>query len=255
MFNRLIPLVSFACLCGPLVPAAHGASVTVQLFPYTGEARLVNPSATPFSFVFYSLSSAGGTLNGSAAVWKSITDVYDASGNGFIDPTNNWLKLSSTSTQLAEGVIPNPGGTLPAFRAISLGNIWNPNLTVNPDVTSQVVQADQQFATVNVRLDIDGDYNDDHFVNVLDFNLWKSSYGQTGTASSLLADGNLNGIVDAADYTIWRNNLGKSLADLGLASGSGWRALSVGQGGAVPEPSALLLLISAVILLATRRSR
>jgi hypothetical protein len=34
------------------------------------------------------------------------------------------------------------------------------------------------------------------------------SFGQVGTG--LAADGNGDGIVDAADYVIWRNNVGRS---------------------------------------------
>ena len=45
------------------------------------------------------------------------------------------------------------------------------------------------------------------------------------------ADGNGNGIVDAADYTVWRDHLGQS-------AGAGSFAAV-----AVPEPSSLMLLV------------
>jgi hypothetical protein len=61
---------------------------------------------------------------------------------------------------------------------------------------------------------------------------------------NLAADGNKNGTVDAADYTIWRNDLGPDIGD-----GS---VLLVG----VPEPgtSFLALIAAAIALSSWRRS-
>ena len=50
-----------------------------------------------------------------------------------------------------------------------------------------------------------GDYDGDGFVGFEDYDLWKSTFGQTGVG--LPADGNANGVVDAADYTIWEDHL------------------------------------------------
>lgn len=49
-----------------------------------------------------------------------------------------------------------------------------------------------------------GDYNFDFQVNMNDYSLWRGHFGST---SDLAADGNGNGVVDAADYVIWRQNL------------------------------------------------
>ena len=182
------------------------------MYPFTGEIRFANASAAPFPFIFYSTTTSPSTLNSSPAVWKSITDQYDVSGNGFIDPLNNWTKLAATSTALTEGVFLNPGGTLAPFRTLSLGKIWNaPALPATSNLTFQVVEANSSFSTINARLAIDGDYNWDGMVNSADYAKWKLHYGEAATLGSLQADGNLNGIVDAVDYTIWRNNVGLSL--------------------------------------------
>ena len=50
-----------------------------------------------------------------------------------------------------------------------------------------------------------GDYDGNGVVNQADYDVWKAAFGQTG--SGLPADGNGNGVVDAADYTVWRNHL------------------------------------------------
>jgi hypothetical protein len=51
---------------------------------------------------------------------------------------------------------------------------------------------------------VPGDYNADGVVDVADYNMWRASWG---SQTRLAADGNKNGIVDAADYVVWRNAL------------------------------------------------
>lgn len=64
-----------------------------------------------------------------------------------------------------------------------------------------------------------GDFNDNGVVGRLDRVLWAMSYGETGT--DLAADANEDGVVDAADYTIFRDNEGTT----SIASGSEFHAL------------------------------
>ncbi|QDU56968.1 lamin tail domain-containing protein [Aeoliella mucimassa] len=54
-----------------------------------------------------------------------------------------------------------------------------------------------------------GDYNLDLMVDMADYQVWKSSIGQT-LAAGTGADGNGDGLVSLADYTVWRDHLGTS---------------------------------------------
>jgi hypothetical protein len=77
-----------------------------------------------------------------------------------------------------------------------------------------------------------GDYNGDHVVNAADYTVWRNLLG---TNTMLTNETESLGIVDEADYDAWKANFGNT--DL---PGSG-----AGGAGTVPEPAALWLLASA----------
>ncbi|MEM7313933.1 MAG: endo-1,4-beta-xylanase, partial [Planctomycetota bacterium] len=82
-----------------------------------------------------------------------------------------------------------------------------------------------------------GDYNMNGTVDAADFTVWRDNLGST---SNLAADGNNNGVVDPADFQIWIDNFGRT-ADLVLN---------------IPEPSALsMMLVALMALSGFRRSK
>jgi hypothetical protein len=83
-----------------------------------------------------------------------------------------------------------------------------------------------------------GDYDGNGSVGVEDYSQWQATYGSD---SVLIADGNGDGIVDAADYVIWRHHLAAG----GAASGH----------FAVPEPLTAPLVAVAMAWALTRRVR
>ncbi len=88
---------------------------------------------------------------------------------------------------------------------------------------------------------IAGDYNLDGIVDAADFIIWRASQNQAGNA--LAADGDHNNIVDVGDLAVWRANIGRTAASSTLASSS-----------AIPEPTVILLFTSLVLCLAATRS-
>lgn len=83
-----------------------------------------------------------------------------------------------------------------------------------------------------------GDYDHNGIVDANDYNVWRQNYGTTNAA----ADGNGNGVVDTADYTIWRANQGATLP--GVAAGAAFDTT------AVPEPTAATLTFAAMAIAA-----
>ena len=73
-----------------------------------------------------------------------------------------------------------------------------------------------------------GDFNLDGTVDAADYTVWRDAVGQTG--AGLDADSNIDGVVDELDYNTWKTNFG-------MTQGGG----SLAQ-AAVPEPAATTVL-------------
>jgi hypothetical protein len=80
-----------------------------------------------------------------------------------------------------------------------------------------------------------GDFNEDGEINAADYIVWRKQMGQQVTAWDG-ADGNGDGTVDQLDYDVWRRNFGKTIP--GVGSGA--------MSPAVPEPDSLLVMLLAI---------
>ncbi|MEX0642238.1 MAG: hypothetical protein WD468_06030 [Pirellulales bacterium] len=239
MWNRML-LVSLSFMYVVAVGSpTSAAAITIELFPLTGEMRLSNPGTGAVPLALYSILSPSGALDSSVGVWTSITGNYDFSGNHLVDPINNWNKLSmmGSTTELSEGVFADPGGSLPPTRAISLGYVWDVDKVPYPDWTFDFREPNEQQIGVSVEYTLDGDFSGDGTVDFLDYSLyWRPTFGST---TNLIADANLNGVVDAADYVVWRNNLGLTAPLPPYAAGAGLVTASI----VVPEPTTGAMLV------------
>jgi hypothetical protein len=124
---------------------------------------------------------------------------------------------------------------------------WGVDLSLGLD---RVLISDRQRGLIVVNatgLLKPGDYNQDTFVNGNDYPTWSQSFGDSRSFQhdAPFADGNFNGIVDAADYVIWRKFIG--------FAGPGGGAFSAES--SVPEPASMLLLSFAACVFASRRAR
>jgi GH35 family endo-1,4-beta-xylanase len=82
-----------------------------------------------------------------------------------------------------------------------------------------------------------GDYNADGMVNAADYVIWRKT---VGSPSDLRADGNGDLVIDDEDFDVWRSHFG-AIYGAGAASLAG-----------VPEPTSIALLMVACAILAAR---
>jgi hypothetical protein len=98
-----------------------------------------------------------------------------------------------------------------------------------------------------IELGIPGDYNRNGLVDAGDYTIWRDTLGST---TDLRADGDDSGTVDLLDYNYWASHFG---AGGGAAPGAGAAASS---NGAIPEPPTWVLALGAAAIMGgTRRYR
>jgi hypothetical protein len=90
-----------------------------------------------------------------------------------------------------------------------------------------------------------GDYNGDGVVDAADYTVWRDTYGQTVAAHSG-ADGDGDATIGDGDYQVWVANFGNHSP----GAGAGAR----GSSAAVPEPCGIFLLIAGAAMMLTHRS-
>ncbi len=96
-----------------------------------------------------------------------------------------------------------------------------------------------------------GDYDGNGVVDAADYVVWRHSVGNV-VPPGTNGDANGNGFVENSEYQPWRANYGRTAGIIGSAAGSG----SSSESASVPEPSALLLLgIGAISLLGYRKAK
>jgi hypothetical protein len=182
----------------------------------------------------------GGTIAGDLANNATGTLRADILGTGPFDVTG--LAVSGTAS-LAGTLDISLGGFNPSngqqFTVLTAGNLMNNGLSLHASDIGRFVLS---FSGNNlvVRAFGSGDYNGNGVVDAADFVIWRNSLGST---SNLAADGSGNGIVDSADYDFWRQRFGTS-------SGVGAQ-----NSLAIPEPTAVCLAIAWGLLLTCRRTR
>ncbi len=104
----------------------------------------------------------------------------------------------------------------------------------------QIYQADVPL--IPAVPDVVGDYNFNSVVDAADYTVWRDTLGHAvvrGTG----ADANGDGFIDGSDFSLWKSSLG---ATFGSGTGGG-SALAAASHGAVPEPASWLLAIVALL--------
>jgi hypothetical protein len=83
--------------------------------------------------------------------------------------------------------------------------------------------------------EVAGDYNADGVVDAADYTVWRDTLGQSG--ANLAADGDGDEAVDADDFNVWKTKFGQS----GVGG-------AVGQSASVPEPATVAMVLFALVM-------
>jgi hypothetical protein len=172
--------------------------------------------------------------NSIGPTFTSLTGVQDvpwAIGDPFGNATWN------TAAVLASGSFPT--SFTPSFVAGNVGNVFT---TTNSATFGDQVQATPVTTVVRTNFGMvqNADYNDNGIVDAADYPIWRKTLGQAVIPIGSGADGNNDGFVTQADFDLWRAHFGNPF-------GSGTGSLSTNT---VPEP-ATGALVSFVALLAS----
>ena len=85
-----------------------------------------------------------------------------------------------------------------------------------------------------------GDYNFDGLIDAADYSVWRNSFGST---TALAADGDGSRQIDAGDYDFWKRHFGETAVR------------PTGAGGGVPEPPLGVVLAMGIPAMLSLRSR
>jgi PEP-CTERM motif-containing protein len=108
-----------------------------------------------------------------------------------------------------------------------------------PSLTAGLMwNASHLYTTGILSVTLAGDYNRNGIVDAADYTVWRDTLGST---TNLVADGNGSRTIDAGDYDVWKTNFGNH-------SGAGASA-----NAAVPEPSTLWMVLSGILAICSCR--
>jgi hypothetical protein len=227
---------------GAIVPGgtkAVGAAANVS-------TQAISPTATDFVSIsnvddtdFYSFSVSGpthlsATLTPRGGVFTQAPDgstptTFDA--NARSDLALSILSTSGTVTLAAADA--NPAGGVE-----SIGGLLLPSAGT---YFARITGADDTIQLYELSLTATpillGDYNRNGVVDGADYAVWRNTQGQA-VATGTGADGDFNGQITSADYNVWRSHFGQMAGSGASISGEGF-----GFGTNVPEPAATVLVI------------
>ena len=104
-----------------------------------------------------------------------------------------------------------------------------------------------QLEYISDSIPIMGDFNNDGVVDAADYTVWRNTLGST---TELAADANGNGMVDAEDYDLWKSHFGQP-----WGGGAPAAASLIAPTSTVPEPTSVLLsLMGLSLALLVRRT-
>lgn len=231
-----------------ITSTSFATSIVVVVDELSGELFLKNAGGGEEVIDGYQIDSLSGAL--SPGDLTSVSGNYDLLGDMSVDSASEWFILSSTAVSITEASLTTSSGSLSTGEIVSLGNIWT--LAAGTDLTAAISAGGlSEITSVDFR-DLTADYDNNLIIDQLDYDVFVSTYGST---VDLRADGNNDGVINAADYTVWRDSDDLELVSTISAVSSIYATSNVTLAVAVPEPTSILLFAIGAILAVPSKSR
>ena len=220
-------------------PIGPPTALTLRVDPVNGHVLLRNDddgnaTSDPITFNSYRITSAAGSLDSvgwTPIAGQSISGFPVGNGSG-----NGWESgPGSSSKELTEWYLTGDS-TLNKGDSVDLGFAYDESMDAQDLVVRYLDSNGSQHSAKVVYAAIGGvpgDYSGNGVVDAEDYTIWRDHLGQAYQLTNE-DPANMDGQVTSADYTFWKSHFGDTL------SGSGSLAESA---TAAPEPSTGLLLL------------
>jgi hypothetical protein len=194
--------------------------------------------------------AAGATIRGNFS--QSDTGVFGVELGGLVQADQfDVLNITGTArlggtleVELIDGFVPDIGNMFQILTAGSVVGTFDPVIAFDGaslfDLDVSVLYSATDVVVKIDDLALSGDYNQNGVVDAADYALWRDMLGQMG--NDLAADGNENGQVDDGDFTVWRAHFGNT-AKLG-----GGALVDLPGSASIPEPPTYALLLAVAVL-------
>jgi hypothetical protein len=208
----------------------------------TGQVTLVNRTTSSLTFDYYRMESDEDAIDVDG--WWSLDEQnIDAIGT---EEGESWDVIGQPDAGRVTEAFVLSATTLSPGATLDLGHAFDPSvrgLGQEGELTFLFALQGQELRPGVVEYitpdPLAGDYNGDGSVDLADYPVWRDALGTSLAA----ADGDGDGVVDGDDYTIWKWTFGNTAGAGGVAS------------SVVPEPSAIALIATSIVILVWRRSR
>lgn len=177
----------------------------VSINPSTGSVLLSNPSGEAVAINGYELTSSAASL--SSDHWLSLAEQQASSGS-----TTEWLEGGFASDSILFEASLEGEMQMEPGQSLWLGYAFTPGAEENIEFRyRRAGQSGLEPGTVNydgAAALLAGDYNADGLVNLADYIVWRNHLG----SSYSLPNDATPATVDADDYQVWKNSFGSSAA-------------------------------------------
>jgi hypothetical protein len=181
-------------------------------------------------------TSAGGFGNFQS---PSLNNLGNVAFMGYLYsyPSTGDFGIFAGPDPIADKVI-QPGDPLFGSTVTSVDLSLGRRLDDHGDIAFNYALANGVKGIAIARIVLPGDYNQNGVVDAADYTIWRDTLGST---TDLRADGNGNGVIDQGDFDVWKAHFGEH-----ARPGSGSAA-------SVPEPATLVIAVIGAIALVGRR--